>query len=128
VRHLERETSRLRTELNQARETAANDRPGADRAARALELRIASLRSDAERLSTMAAEPIALRQELRGRLDAYRAKAYSLGRGEDAHLDRLYRGAREVLYTAPCDLAGAERRLAAYQAAVLASPLEDRTS
>ncbi len=126
VRALEQAATLLRIELEQARKNAAADRPSADRAARALEPRIVSLRSDVERLSTTAAEPIALRQELRGRLDAYRAKAYSLGKGEDAHLDRLYRAAREVLYTAPCDLAGAERRLAAYQAAVLASPVEDR--
>jgi hypothetical protein len=126
VRALERDAVQLRSELDHARQSAATDRPGADRAARVLEPRIATLRSDAERLSTTAAEPMALRQELRGRLDAYRAKAYSLGKGEDVHLDRLYRAAREMLYTAPCDLAGAERRLAAYQGAVLASPLEDR--
>jgi hypothetical protein len=126
VRALERDAVQLRSELDHARQSAATDRPGAGRAARVLEPRIATLRSDAERLSTAAAEPMALRQELRGRLDAYRAKAYSLGQGEDVHLDRLYRAAREVLYTAPCDLAGAERRLAAYQGAVLASPLEDR--
>jgi hypothetical protein len=126
VRALERDAVQLRSELDHARQSAATDRPGAGRAARVLEPRIATLRSDAERLSTAAAEPMALRQELRGRLDAYRAKAYSLGQGEDVHLDRLYRAAREMLYTAPCDLAGAERRLAAYQGAVLASPLEDR--
>jgi chromosome segregation ATPase len=126
VRELEQSAIQLRAELEQARKNATTDRPSADRAARALEPRVASLWSDAERLSATAAEPMALRQELRGRLDAYRAKAYALGKGEDAHLDRLYRAAREVLYTAPCDLAGAERRLTAYQAAVLASPVEDR--
>jgi hypothetical protein len=123
---LERVAGGLRGALEEVREKAATDRPGADRAARALEPRIAALRADAEHLSITASEPIAMRQELRGRLDAYRAKAYALGRGEDTFLDRLYRAAREVLYTAPCDLAGAERRLAAYQAAVLASPVEDR--
>jgi hypothetical protein len=128
VRALECDAAQLRSELDHAREGVASNRPGADRAARALESRVAALRSDAERVSAAAAEPMALRQELRGRLDAYRAKAHSLGKGEDVHLDRLYRAAQEVLYTAPCDLAGAERRLAAYQAAVLASPMEDRLS
>jgi hypothetical protein len=123
---LERAASGLRSALDEVRKNAATDRRGADRAARALEPRIAALRADAERLSVSASEPMAMRQELRGRLDAYRAKAYSLGRGEDTFLDRLYRAAREVLYSAPCDLAGAERRLAAYQTAVLASPVEDR--
>jgi hypothetical protein len=125
---LERAAGGLRAALEEVRDKAAADRPGADRAARALEPRISALRADAEHLSITASEPIAMRQELRGRLDAYRAKAFSLGRGEDTFLDRLYRAAREVLYTAPCDLAGAERRLAAYQAAVLASPVEDRST
>jgi len=123
---LEQAARGLRDDLEEARNNAATDRPTADRAARAIEAKIAALRSDAEALSATASEPMALRQELRGRLDAYRAKAYSLGRDEDTFLDRLYRAAREVLYTAPCDLAGAERRLAAYQAAVLDSPVEDR--
>jgi hypothetical protein len=126
VQMLERAASDLRYELDEVREKAATDRRGADRAARALEPRIAALRADAEHLSAAASEPMGMRQELRGRLDAYRAKAYSLGRGEDASLDRLYRAAQEVLYTAPCDLAGAERHLAAYQAAVRESPVEDR--
>jgi hypothetical protein len=125
---LERAANQYRAQLDQARTGAANDRPGALRTARALESTIAALRSDASRLSSAAAEPIAMRQELRGRLDAYRAKAYSLGRGEDSHLDQLYRAAQDMLYTAPCDLAGAERRLAAYQAAVLAPAEEDRLS
>jgi chromosome segregation ATPase len=123
---LERAASGLRSALEEVRQNAAADRPAADRAARALEPRIAALRADAEHLSAAASEPMAMRQELRGRLDAYRAKAHSLGRGEDAFLDRLYRAAQDVLYTAPCDLAASERRLAAYQAAVLASPVEDR--
>ena len=124
---LEQAADHLRDDLSQARLRAATDRPGAQRAARALEARIATVRSDAARLTSAATEPIAVRQELRGRLDGYRAKAYSLGRGEDTYLDRLYRAAQDLLYTAPCDLAGAERRIAAYQAAVSASG-EDRLS
>ncbi|HUJ64923.1 MAG TPA: hypothetical protein VLX59_05275 [Acidimicrobiales bacterium] len=126
VASLESSVRDLRGELGEVAELASEDRPGADRAARILDAKVTALRSEAGRLSAAAAEPMATRQELRGRLDAYRAKAYALGRGEDTHLDRLYRAARQILYTAPCDLAAAERRLEAYQSAVLASPMEDR--
>jgi hypothetical protein len=118
----------LRAQVEEARLALATDRPTALRAGRALQCRLASLGSDATRLSSAAAQPMALRQELRGRLDAYQAKAYALGRGEDALLDRLYRAAQDMLYTAPCDLDAAQRRLAAYQAAILASAEEDRPS
>ena len=126
VASLESSARELRGEFEEVRQLAAEDRQSADRAARILDSKITALRSEAGQLSAAAAVPMATRQELRGRLDAYRAKAYSLGRGEDTHLDRLYRAARQILYTAPCDLAAAERRLEAYQAAVLASPMEDR--
>jgi hypothetical protein len=59
------------------------------------------------------------RSELRGRLDAYRAKAGRLGHGEDATLSDLHRRARELLWAAPCDLAAATRAVASYQQAVL---------
>jgi hypothetical protein len=58
------------------------------------------------------------RDELRGRLDAYRAKAGRLGRAEDLALDGLYTQARELLFTAPCDLRRATVALAAYQRAI----------
>jgi hypothetical protein len=58
------------------------------------------------------------RAELRGRLDAYRAKAGQLGHAEDAALAGLYRAARELLWTAPCDLAAATRAVASYQGEV----------
>jgi hypothetical protein len=55
------------------------------------------------------------RAELRGRLDAYRAKTARLGFAEDAELTAGYQLARTLLWTAPCDLAAATRALAAYQ-------------
>ncbi len=125
---LERTAGELRAQVEAARLAIATDRPTALRAGRALHPKIASLGSGATRLSSVAAEPMALRQELRGRLDAYQAKAYSLGKGEDALLDRLFRAAQDMLYTAPCDLDAAQRRLAAYQAAILATAEEDRPS
>lgn len=60
------------------------------------------------------------RDELRGLLDAYKARAARLGGAEDARLDALAREAGELLFTAPCDLAAAERAVTEYQQAVLA--------
>lgn len=60
------------------------------------------------------------RAELRGRLDAYRAKAGARGFAEDAELAALHRRAREVLSGAPCDLAAGTVAVRRYQRAVLA--------
>ena len=61
---------------------------------------------------------LATRDELRGRLEAYRARARSLGRAEDLELARLYERARDALYTAPCDLAEAEELVGDFQRAL----------
>ncbi|GAA3750604.1 hypothetical protein GCM10022225_38600 [Plantactinospora mayteni] len=55
------------------------------------------------------------RAELRGRLDAYRAKAGRLGLIEHPELSARYRQARDLLYTSPCDLSAATRAVVAYQ-------------
>ncbi len=55
------------------------------------------------------------RAELRGRLGALRAKAGARGRGEDLALDELHTRARELLWSAPCDLAAATVAVRAYQ-------------
>jgi hypothetical protein len=60
------------------------------------------------------------RDELRGLLDAYKAKAARLGAAEDAVLSRLYDEARALLWTAPCDLGAASAAVTSYQQAVLA--------
>ncbi len=59
------------------------------------------------------------RDELRGRLEAYRAKAARLGAAEQFDLDRSYQQAKAVLWTAPCDLAAASAAVTGYQEAVL---------
>ncbi|MEW2358437.1 hypothetical protein [Spirillospora sp. NPDC029432] len=58
------------------------------------------------------------REELRGRLRAYKAKAGRLGLAEDAGLGRMYEEAREVLWTSPCDLRKATVMLSGYQQAI----------
>ncbi|WP_051797113.1 hypothetical protein [Catenuloplanes japonicus] len=58
------------------------------------------------------------RTELRGRLDAYRAKAARLGLIEDGHAATLHEQAETLLYTSPCDLPAATRAVMAYQRAL----------
>jgi hypothetical protein len=60
------------------------------------------------------------REELRGLLAAYKAKAARLGRAEDLALTQRYDQARDLLWTAPCDLGAAAAAVAAYQQAILA--------
>ncbi|MFL6054483.1 MAG: hypothetical protein ACJ72W_16425 [Actinoallomurus sp.] len=58
------------------------------------------------------------RDELRGRLDAYRAKAGRLGGAEDPELTALYERAYDLLWTSPCDLRRSTAALAEYQRAI----------
>jgi hypothetical protein len=60
------------------------------------------------------------RDELRGLLDAYQARAAKLGGAEDSDLDARYDRARDLLWTAPCDLSAAADAVTGYQQAVLA--------
>ena len=60
------------------------------------------------------------RDELRGLLDAYRARAARFGAIEHLELEALHDRARELLWTAPCDLAAAADAVTGYQRAVLA--------
>jgi hypothetical protein len=81
-------------------------------------------RDRARQLRALAEGLLARRTELRGRLDAYRAKAAARGLAEHAELTAEYARARELLYTAPCDLRASTRSVHAYQqtlAAVLAT-------
>jgi hypothetical protein len=60
------------------------------------------------------------RDELRGLLDAYKVKAARLGAAEDPGLTARYDQARELLWTAPCDLNAAADAVNRFQQAVLA--------
>jgi chromosome segregation ATPase len=72
---------------------------------------------DAERQATGLTDR---RDELRGLLDAYQARAAKLGGAEDSELDARYDRARDLLWTAPCDLSAAADAVTRYQQAVLA--------
>jgi hypothetical protein len=64
--------------------------------------------------------PLAERKDLRGLLDAYQAKAARAGLAGDLSLAEGYRRAKDLLWTAPCDLAQARAAVRAYQTSVAA--------
>ncbi|MFH8368884.1 hypothetical protein [Streptomyces sp. NPDC018031] len=66
---------------------------------------------------TAVTAPLAVRAELRGRLDAYKAKVARHGLAEDPLLIERYDVARRMLWTAPCDLRAAENAVLRYQRA-----------
>ncbi|MFI2298754.1 hypothetical protein ACH5AL_07940 [Actinacidiphila glaucinigra] len=70
---------------------------------------------------TAVTAPLAVRAELRGRLDAYRAKVARHGMAEDPLLMERYDHARRLLWSAPCDLRAAENAVLRYQRAVAES-------
>ncbi|MEU8761045.1 hypothetical protein [Streptomyces sp. NPDC048659] len=78
---------------------------------------------------TAVTAPLAVRAELRGRLDAYKAKVARLGAAEDPLLIERYDAARRMLWSAPCDLRVAEQAVLRYQRAAtetLSGPRDDR--
>ncbi|MFI8965618.1 hypothetical protein ACIGO8_26305 [Streptomyces sp. NPDC053493] len=77
---------------------------------------------------TAVTAPLAVRAELRGRLDAYKAKVARLGAAEDPLLVERYDTARRMLWSAPCDLRVAEQAVLRYQQAAaetLSGPRHD---
>lgn len=66
---------------------------------------------------TAVTAPLAVRAELRGRLDAYKAKVARHGMAEDPLLVERYDLARRMLWSAPCDLRVAEQAVLRYQQA-----------
>lgn len=64
---------------------------------------------------TAVTAPLAVRAELRGRLDACKAKVARHGLAEDPELVERYEKARRMLWSAPCDLRAAEQAVLRYQ-------------
>lgn len=69
----------------------------------------------AARMRQLADGLLERRTELRGRLDAYRAKAARVGLVEESGLSGLYDKAHALLFSAPCDLRSATQAVFAYQ-------------
>jgi hypothetical protein len=68
---------------------------------------------------------LSARNELRGRLDAYRAKALRRGLAESPDLTALADAAHAALFTAPCDLDAARTAVDAYQESLTATIARD---
>ena len=85
-----------------------------------IERELASATSNSRDTERTVAALLDRRDELRGLFDAYKAKAARVGATEDPSLDARYDLARELLWTAPCDLTAAADAVNRFQQAVLA--------
>ena len=74
--------------------------------------------ANARQVAAANRRPLDRRNELRGLLDAYHAKAVDSGRAEEVELAEMHRDAHDALWSAPCDLAAAEVAVRQYVAAV----------
>jgi hypothetical protein len=81
---------------------------------------LAAAASRARDTERAVASALGHRDELRGLLGAYKAKAARLGAAEDTDLAARYDRARDLLWSAPCDLAAAEAAVTDYQRAIRA--------
>ena len=81
---------------------------------------LAAAAAKTEQFERSVAAMLGRRDELRGLVGAYKAKAARLGMDEDADLAVRYDQVRDLLWTAPCDLAAAEAAVDGYQQAILA--------
>jgi hypothetical protein len=94
-----------------------------------LDRAVAAARQRADLLRSAATGLVERRDELRGRLDAYRVKGARLGLAEHPDLTERHRAAHGLLYTRPCDLPAATKAVHAYQqllATLTAAPIEGR--
>ncbi len=81
-----------------------------------------ALHARADAVAAANRAPLERRNDLRGLLDAYRAKAAALGLAEDPALTETYRSAREALYAYRCDVRRAEALVREYGRAIELPP------
>jgi hypothetical protein len=105
----------LRTNLRSITSVGQGDWQEARRLLGQLDQQTAALRDEVTLALGAVKGPLDTRNELRGRLDAYHAKALAIGLAEDEGLTQVYERARALLFTAPCDVAGAEAAVREYQ-------------
>ncbi|HWD72460.1 MAG TPA: hypothetical protein VG779_08030 [Actinomycetota bacterium] len=105
----------LRTNLQSITSVGQGDWQEARRLLGQLGQQTAALRHEVTLALGAVKGPLDTRNELRGRLDAYHAKALAIGLAEDEGLTEVYERARTLLFTAPCDVAGAEAAVREYQ-------------
>jgi chromosome segregation ATPase len=109
----------LRIRLDRLRESGRSGRwQQLAGAAEQLEAEVARATTDVRAASSALTGLLDRRAELRGRLDAYQAKARQVGYAEDLELTALHKTAHGVLFTAPCDLAAATVAVNQYRQAI----------
>jgi hypothetical protein len=84
-----------------------------------LRRRAARLCDEVARVATSESNRMRRRDELRGLLAAYRAKALAVDLAENSEIESLWRAAEQVLFVAPCDVDAAERCIRDLQQAIL---------
>jgi hypothetical protein len=84
------------------------------------------VRDDAQRAADACRAPLELRDELRGRLGAYRAKAQRLRLLEEPALAALHERAQRMLHSSPTDLRAASDLVLRYQQGVAGRAREAR--
>jgi hypothetical protein len=105
----------------------AGDWEAASRLLDAFDAQVAAVRAVIHGSATACRGWMDRRNELRGLLGGYQAKANARGRGEDPGLASTYERARSCLYSAPCDLAAATGLVEEYRRAVDRDPEEQGT-
>jgi hypothetical protein len=110
---LERDLEQLRQECAQARSV------GIGAPAEEMRRRSARLGDEVARLAMSESARMVRRDELRGLVTAYRAKAVAVDLAENREIEGLWRAAEEALSVAPCDVDAAERGVRELQQAIL---------
>jgi hypothetical protein len=85
------------------------------------EAELAAAAGQTAEIRRLADAALARREELRGLLGAYKAKAARLGASEDVAVSGRYDQAHDLLWSAPCDLDAAAAAVSGYQQAILAT-------
>jgi hypothetical protein len=98
--------ARLRAACARSEQSAAGDPGALSRQAHVVGGRVSAL-------TAAVSGRLAQRDQLRGLLEAYRAKADSLGLAEDVELEALFASARDLLFVAPCDIEQAQQAVQA---------------
>lgn len=112
------ELARLRAERERAVRAVAVDWAATDRRLGDLVTRAVALRGEARVALCVADGLLADRDALRGRLEAFRAKAQARGRVEEPAVTAAYDAAHDELFSAPCDLVRAAALVDGYRRAV----------
>lgn len=99
---------------------------GAGSSAEELRRRSAHLHEEVRQVAAAESTRMERRNELRGLLGAYRAKASAVGLAENNEIDALWRAAHDELYEAPSDVEEAQRRVTALQRAIVRLQGESR--